>query len=142
MTSPDEVRRLAATMRRDCVGMRVRQLNRRITRLYDAALRPHGITTAQLNVLVALALMGEARAVDVAATLALEKSTLSRNLTRMIERGWISATPDARGAGQQLRILAAGRDIVERAMPAWQAAQRQARKELSPALVDALSEQD
>ena len=72
MTSPDEVRRMAATMRRDCVGMRVRQLNRRITRLYDAALRPHGITTAQLNVLVALALMGEARAVDVAATLALE----------------------------------------------------------------------
>ncbi len=139
MASPDDVRRMARAMRRDCVAMRVRQLNRRITRLYDAALRPHGVTTAQLNVLVALALMGEARAVDVAATLALEKSTLSRNLARMIERGWISATAEVTGAGQQLRILAAGRELVERAMPAWQAAQRQARKELSPTLVDALA---
>jgi DNA-binding MarR family transcriptional regulator len=138
VTTPDEVRRLAGTMRRDCVAMRVRQLSRRITRLYDAALRPHDITTAQLNVLVALALTGETRATDVAATLAIEKSTLSRNLARMAERGWISATPDARGTGQQLRLLAAGREIVARAMPAWQAAQRQARKELEPALVDAL----
>lgn len=130
---------MATAMRRDCIAMRVRQINRRVTRLYDAALRPHGITTAQLNVLVALALMGETRAVDVAATLALEKSTLSRNLARMIERGWISASTDARGSGQQLRILAPGRDLVERAIPAWQAAQRQAHKELPPALVYALS---
>jgi DNA-binding MarR family transcriptional regulator len=138
MTSAEEVRRLAATMRRDCVAMRVRQLNRRITRLYDAALRPHGVTTAQLNVLVALALAGEARATDIAGVLAIEKSTLSRNLARMAERGWISAGVGASGGGQVLRLLAPGRALLERAMPAWQAAQRQARAALEPALVDAL----
>ena len=137
MTSVEEVRRLAATMRKDCVAMRVRQLNRRITRLYDAALRPYDVTTAQLNVLVALALAGEARATDIAAALAIEKSTLSRNLARMIERGWVSAGEGGRG-GQLLRLLAPGRAIVQRAMPAWQCAQREARAALEPALVAAL----
>jgi DNA-binding MarR family transcriptional regulator len=138
MTSAAEVRRLAATMRRDCMAMRVRQLNRRITRLYDAALRPYDVTTAQLNVHVALALAGEARATDVAAALAIEKSTLSRNLARMVERGWISVGEGGAGGGQPLRLLAPGRALLKRAMPAWQAAQRQARAALEPALVDAL----
>jgi DNA-binding MarR family transcriptional regulator len=117
----------------------VRLLNRRITRLYDAALRPHDVTTAQLNILTALALAGDARAADVAAALAIEKSTLSRNLARMVERGWISAIDEARGTGKQLRLLAAGRMLLEQATPAWRAAQRQARRELEPALVAALA---
>jgi DNA-binding MarR family transcriptional regulator len=138
MPTATDTKKLALEMHRDCVAMRVRLLNRRITRLYDAALRPYDVTTAQLNILVALALAGDARATDVAAALAIEKSTLSRNLARMVERGWLSATEDARGTGKTLRLLAAGRTLVERAMPAWKGAQRQARRELEPALVGAL----
>ena len=125
-------------MRRECLAMRVRQLNRRITRLYDAALRPHGITTAQLNVLAALALAGDTRPTDVAAALAIEKSTLSRNLARMIEREWVEVREEGPGTAQLLRLRSAGRRIVEQAMPAWRAAQRRAAKELDPALAAAL----
>ena len=138
MPTADDTRRLALEMRRDCVAMRVRLLNRRITRLYDAALRPLDVTTAQLNILTALALGGDARATEVAAALAIEKSTLSRNLARMVERGWISTTDESRGTGKQLHLLAAGRKLLERATPAWKAAQRQARRELEPALLGAL----
>ena len=138
MTTTDDLQRLARGMRRDCLAMRVRQLNRRITRLYDAALRPHGVSTAQLNVLVALALAGEARPTDIARALALEKSTLSRNLERMVERRWIAVAPGGRGTTQHLRLLPAGRRVIEAALPAWRAAQRRATAELHPELVDAL----
>jgi DNA-binding MarR family transcriptional regulator len=138
MPSPDDTRRLAMEMRRECVAMRVRLLNRRVTRLYDAALRPYGITTAQLNIITALALTGGARATDIADALAIEKSTLSRNLARMVERGWISSNDEEHGMGKELRLLAAGRDVFQQAMPAWRAVQRQARKELEPALLSAL----
>src|SRR5581483_7001757 len=114
-----ELQRLARSVRRDCLALRVRQLSRRITRLYDAALRPHGLSTAQLNVLVALALTGQARPKDIAQALALEKSTLSRNLDRMVARGWIEVIPSERGAKQQLRLLPAGRRVVTEALPAW-----------------------
>lgn len=138
MPPSDDLQRLARSMRRDCLAMRVRQLNRRVTRMYDAALRPHGVSTAQLNVLVALALAGGARPADIAQALALEKSTLSRNLTRMAARRWVESVPAERGTAQRLRLLPAGRRVLEAALPAWRAAQRRAMAELDPELVDAL----
>jgi DNA-binding MarR family transcriptional regulator len=126
-------------MRAECLAMRVRQLNRRVTRLYDKALRPHGVSTAQLNVLVAVALMDEARPTDIARALGLEKSTLSRNLTRMVEREWVEIAAGERGAEQRLRLRPAGRRLVEAALPAWRAAQRQAATELPSGLVAALT---
>jgi DNA-binding MarR family transcriptional regulator len=96
------------------------------------------VSTAQLNVLVALALASDARPTDIAQALALEKSTLSRNLERMVARGWIEVLPGEQGTTQRLRLLPAGRRILEEAMPAWRAAQRQAAAELRPDLVASL----
>jgi DNA-binding MarR family transcriptional regulator len=138
VTPPDDVQQIARAMRTECLAMRVRQLNRRVTRIYDAALRPHGVSTAQLNVLVALALMSAARPTDVAHALGLEKSTLSRNLERMTARGWVAVGAGERGTEQQLRLLPAGRRVLEDALPAWRAAQRQAAAEFPMELLDAL----
>jgi DNA-binding MarR family transcriptional regulator len=137
MASAD-LQQLARSIRGECMALRVRQLNRRITRIYDTALRPHGVSTAQLNVLVALALAKDARPTDIAQALALEKSTLSRNLERMVGRGWIEVLPGEQGTTQRLRLLPAGRRVIEEAMPAWRAAQRQAAAELRPDLVASL----
>ncbi|MEO1636528.1 MAG: hypothetical protein AAFS04_15760 [Cyanobacteria bacterium J06631_9] len=42
---------IARQMSQQCVARRLRQVNRTITRLYDEALRPHGLTVNQLNIL-------------------------------------------------------------------------------------------
>ncbi len=41
--------------------MRVRQVSRALTRLYDESLRPTGLQTSQLPVLVAVVMFGDAR---------------------------------------------------------------------------------
>ena len=38
----------------ECIAVRVRLINRVITALYDAALRPHGVRVSQGNILVAV----------------------------------------------------------------------------------------
>jgi DNA-binding MarR family transcriptional regulator len=140
MATADECQRIANDMRQECLATCVRQINRRVTRIYDAALRPHGIGTAQLNILVALAIAGAggARQARIAKALGLEKSTLSRNLGRIIERGWVRTEPDPDG-GERLVLTAEGRRVMMRALPAWSAAQRRASAEVHGQLVEALT---
>lgn len=106
--------------------------------MYEDALRPLGMTTAQMNILVAITVRGPTRSTDVAGVLGLEKSTLSRNLARMVESGWIRTTADSDGRAWLLETTASGLRLLERAYPAWEAAQQNARKKLGPTAIDAL----
>ena len=70
----------------------------------------------------------------------LEKSTLSRNLERMVAAGWIDDASGATGNTRQLRLASAGERVIERASPAWRAAQRQAHAQIHSDLLDALKQ--
>ena len=108
--------------------MRVRLLSRRLSRIYDAALRPLGLTVAQLNVLSVLEVVDPAPSGRVADLLAMEISTLSRN-ARIIEgEGWITIDRAEHGNGRILRLTAAGLQKLREARPAWDAAQTEACK--------------
>ena len=50
---------------RDCIGLRLRLLNRVVTNLFDEGLRSLGLKMSQLNVLVATAKLGVAHAARV-----------------------------------------------------------------------------
>jgi DNA-binding MarR family transcriptional regulator len=111
----------------ECLSVRLRLLNRAITKLYDDALRPMGIKSSQLNILVAAALRELSPPADICRTLKLDMSTLSRNVDRMAARGWIELVPDRDdGRAHALRVTAKGQKLIERAEPAWATAQDQA----------------
>lgn len=111
---------------RTCIAVRVRMLNRTVTRIYDRALRPLGLTISQLNILVVTAKLGTARPAVVCRTLLLDSSTLSRNVDRMRAQGWLQVVPDPDGRAQPFRLTASGRSLLERAGPVWEEAQTQA----------------
>src|SRR5271155_553370 len=115
-------------MAEDCLAVRVRLLSRRLSRIYDGALRPLGLTVAQLNVLSVLEVIGFAPAGRVADLLAMEISTLSRNARIMESEGWITIERAERGNGRILRITPTGLKKLKEAKPAWDAAQLQARE--------------
>lgn len=121
-----------------CLASRLRLLNRVVTNLYDDALRPHGIRVSQMNILVVIALAGPLRAVDVARRLHLDTSTLSRDLERLIKHGWVRSSP-GKGRALRLEITAAGRQLLGKVREDWRAAQRQARKLLSPEAAEAIA---
>ena len=102
----------------------MRRLNRVVTKIYDDALRPFGITTSQMNILVAVACLDPARPVTLGRELQMDLSTLSRNAERMHRKGWITAEADPQDArARQYRPSAEGRDLLDRLVPAWRDAQ-------------------
>ena len=114
------------TMSRTCIAVRLRLLNRVVTNLYDDALRPLGLKVSQLNVLVVTAKLGLARPAQVCDILHLDPSTLSRNVKPLRAHGWLEVVPDEDARAQPFRLTARGRRLIERAVPAWEEAQRQA----------------
>jgi DNA-binding MarR family transcriptional regulator len=111
----------------ECIAVRLRLLTRAVTRLYNNALRPHGLTVSQMNVLVAVCRMGEARPQAICHVLQLEKSTLSRDVERMLARGWLESMPGQDARTIRLKVTPAGERLVEKTIPAWKNAQRQAK---------------
>src|SRR5215831_430391 len=79
----------AAEVLRDCIATRLRMANRVITKVYDDALRPLGLTVTQMAMLAVAQDRGLIRQSEVGAELQLDDSTLSRNLERMRANGWL-----------------------------------------------------
>jgi len=103
--------------------VRVRLLSRRLSRIYDAALRPHGITVAQLNLLTLIQSVGRAPSGRIADLLSMEISTLSRNARIMEKEGWLTIEHAERGNGRLLGLTPAGAAKLEECLPAWEHAQ-------------------
>ena len=110
----------------DCHCLAARRQARKITRLYDAHLRPHGLRATQFSVLVALELGGGARLGALAESLGLDRTTLTRSAALMERTGWLEAASSADARERPLRLTAAGRRKLLAALPAWRAAQRAA----------------
>lgn len=114
------------TVARSCIAVRLRLLNRVVTNLYDDALRPLGLKVSQMNILVLTAKLGLARPAQVCGLLQLDTSTLSRNVERMRAQGWLEVVADEDARTQPFRLSAQGKRLIEKAIPAWEEAQRQA----------------
>jgi DNA-binding MarR family transcriptional regulator len=116
----------AALIAEECVAVRLRLLTRAVTKIYNKALRPHGLTIGQMNILVAVSYLGEAKQQEISQALHLEKSTLSRDLARIRAQGWVTDAPGDDGRSSLLRVTAHGKKLLQKAFPAWQKAQQQA----------------
>ena len=101
-------------------------LSRAVTKLYNVALRPYGLTVSQMNILVAVTAVGPVNHQGICRALCLDKSTLSRDLERMRDQDWIADAPGEDGRITMLTATATGKILLEKAFPAWQQAQREA----------------
>jgi DNA-binding MarR family transcriptional regulator len=125
-------------MGRECLAVRVRLVSRRLSRIYDAALRPLGITVSQLNLLSVVENLQPAPSGRVADLLSMEISTLSRNARIAQSEGWITIERAARGNGRVLSLTPSGGQKLLEALPAWEQAQSEARTLLGPEGADTL----
>lgn len=120
---PTTAQAVAKQLADECLAMRSRRLTRQITRLYDEAMRPHGIKTSQVNILAAVARQGTVLPRALADALQMEPSTLSRNVSRMRSRGWLAETETSDGRQRPLCLAPAGELLLVALHPAWERAQ-------------------
>jgi DNA-binding MarR family transcriptional regulator len=123
----------------ECLGFRARLLSRVITATYDDALAKVGLKVSQFSVLNAVASREDTRPAELANFLAMDESTLSRNVARMCARGWLRlehGEDDRRS--HQITITDMGKALLRKSYPAWQQAQNQVTHKLGPDGVAAL----
>ena len=117
-----------------CLGTRVARLHRVVARRFEQALEPSGLSLPQLEVLAGLAVSEvPVSPSDLAAVLAVERSTMSRNLKVLQRRELVEVV--RRSAGRRVMSVGltdAGYVALEGARAAWAEAQASVRAALGP----------
>ncbi|WP_394831382.1 MarR family winged helix-turn-helix transcriptional regulator [Pendulispora rubella] len=124
---------MARRIAKECAGMRVRQVARLFTRIYDESLRSVGIQESQLSVLVAAAMFGENGATmgALAGRLVMDRTTLTRNIVPLEKAGYLRVARAAADARARVVLLThAGERLIEAAYPHWEEGQKRIRRTL------------
>ncbi len=114
--------------------MRVAYLHRLVSRRFEQALRPLGLSIPQLEILSALILGGgPRRPSELAERLGMERSTVSRNLALMTRHGLVETT-ETSPTGRSLRVTVTGegRTALARTESAWRSAQTAVHDAIGP----------
>jgi DNA-binding MarR family transcriptional regulator len=107
-------------VRDTCLCLFIQRAARAVARRFDEALRPLGLTNGQFSLLMSLNRPRPPTIANVAALLAMDRTTLTANLKPLQRRGLIAVTIDpADRRSRRLRLTAAGRALLVAAVPVW-----------------------
>lgn len=108
-------------VRDTCLCLHVQRAARRVGRRFDEALRPLGLTSGQFSLLMSLNRPNAAGIREIAALLAMDRTTLTANLKPLVRRGLakVSVDPGDKRA-RRIALTAAGRAALVEAVPVWQ----------------------
>lgn len=115
----------------------VRRTARQITHLYDDSLAPTGLRITQYSLLVNIERRGTVAMTALAEALAMDRSTLTRNLGPLQRARLVSLRSARAGRTKLVTLTETGRTRLREAFPYWERAQRHAGES---ALADAARE--
>jgi DNA-binding MarR family transcriptional regulator len=121
--SAHQAGRPAAAAPRGCTSFKLRQVTRRVCQHFDRIVGATGLKTTQYSLLSNLERLGPLRPGELAQAMAMEPSTLTRNLQPLIKLGWAEIGPGADGRSREASITAAGRAKRAEAQRTWKRAQ-------------------
>jgi DNA-binding MarR family transcriptional regulator len=123
MTGRDDLPLRLQQVSDTCLCLHTRMAARAVTRAYDRALSPLGLEATQFTLLAAIAGNPEGSITALADRLALERSSLSRNLKVLQGRKLIAASGQG-GRSASFRMTDEGLTLLEAALPLWAEVQR------------------
>lgn len=119
--------------RLSCACASLRRATRAVTQLYDDELRKLGLKSTQLTVLQMLGSQGSTTQARLAELLALDSTTMSRNVKVLEGNGWIESSEGTDRRERHLRLSDTGRDLVKKAEKPWARAQEKLKAALGSA---------
>jgi DNA-binding MarR family transcriptional regulator len=120
-----------AEMARVCACLGFRKASRSVTQLYDHFLAPAGLRSTQLVVLLGAYVLGSSNLRTLADELAMDRSTLTRNLKPLISQKLLrTVSTKGRGRSKSIEVTLRGRQKLLAAAPLWEQAQGSLRERL------------
>lgn len=115
-----------------CTNLKLRQLSRRVTQLYDREVGVTGLKNTQYSLLSHVVLLGPIQPSALAARMKLDASTLTRNMQPLIAQGWIRLDPGVNARSRLLVATEEGKALRAEAQRAWKRAQVSLNERLTP----------
>jgi DNA-binding MarR family transcriptional regulator len=107
-----------------CVSANLHKTARAVSRVYAEEMRPAGLARSQFAILETLEHHGPMAVSDMARRLYMERTTLTRNLTPLVDAGLITRRAADRDARvKEIAIAPAGRRKLKQARGLWRRAQ-------------------
>ena len=106
-----------------CTNLKLRQLMRRVARHYDDEVGKTGLKGTQYSLLSYVVKLGPIRAVDLAAEMKVNTSTLSRNLQPLVAAGLLAIGPGADARSRLIIATEEGQRKRVEAQRQWRGAQ-------------------
>lgn len=121
-----------------CYCVKLRAATRKVGEVYDRALEPLGINVAQLSLLRRIRAAEPVNFTDLGKMVALERSTIGRNL-RVLERiGLVLLGPGGDQRETVARLTEAGQEILNLAGPVWDECQKKVEDKIGEQGVETL----
>ena len=105
-----------------CLSFALRRAMRNVTRSYDVYFRSTDLRGTQFTLLAMLDFTGPITMTALAERLAMERTTLTRNLAVLTERKWIRIEAGRDRRSRRVSITVKGRKAALKALPAWREA--------------------
>jgi DNA-binding MarR family transcriptional regulator len=121
-----------------CACTRVRRAARALTDAYDAALQPLGLKVTQFSLLRTIARMETPSLTRLAHEMALDRSTLGRNVNLLQREGLVRLSEGNDLRERSVALTPRARRLLERAVPLWERAQQRVERSLGPQGVSTL----
>ncbi len=116
-----------------CISGRISRIQRIVSEIFRKELKPYDLSNSQLSILFVLSKRPQAMQKEICDILYLEKSSLSRNLTRLFSKNYVTKLDNG-----MVQISHEGKVHLEKVIPAWENAMKTARKKLREEGEDAL----
>ncbi len=106
-----------------CTSANLRMAARAVTQFYDDALRAAGLKSTQFSLLAAAAIAGSLPITRLATQMAMDRTTLTRNLKPLVEAGLLIVEAGTDRRVRRVSLTEAGEAALDRAIPLWREAQ-------------------
>ena len=116
-----------------CLLLNTIRTARVLSRRYDNRLKPYGVTVAQFSVMMVVRHNPGETINALAARIAMDRSTLSRNVDLLAAKGLVVKQESARGNARTCSLTPSGDRLLDDLVPQWHAV----REELGRMLQDA-----
>ena len=124
-----------------CTCTLLRRATRAVSATYDAALAPSGLRITQFSVLRTLARLGPLPITRLAAEVALDRSTMGRNLDPLERRGLVRIEVGESDQRERVaHLTAAGEAAIRSALPHWREAQASVAALIGPVPISMLAD--
>jgi DNA-binding MarR family transcriptional regulator len=111
------------TSSQPCICARLRRASRALTRLYDQALEPTGLTVTQFGILRHADRLDRPTVSALAEVTGHERSALWRTLQPLAAKGWLSLDSGSDQRTRRVTVTDEGRAAVAASEPAWRRTQ-------------------